>query len=142
MPVGVRGQQGSLPVIGVLNASTPDFYRARMAIFERSLAEAGYTVGRNVEIESRYAEGEYGRLPALAAELVRRRVSVLVATTTPPSLAAIAATSTIPIVFAVPDDPVKLGLVASIARPGRNATGVSFLFSDLGPKQLLSLIHI
>jgi putative ABC transport system substrate-binding protein len=140
-PLAARAQQSAMPVIGVLYAGSPDSVTAqRIAIFERSLAEAGYTAGRSVAIEYRYAEGEYGRLPAMAAELVRRRVSVLVASTTPPSLAAMAATETIPIVFAVPDDPVKLGLVASLARPGRNATGVSFLFSDLAPKQL-GLLH-
>ena len=140
-PIAAWGQPGTMPVIGYLDAGSPNSVTAqRMAIFERSLAEAGYSAGRNVAIEYRYAEGEYGRLPTIAAELVRRPVSVLVATTTPPTLAAMAATATIPIVFAVPDDPIKLGLVASLARPGRNATGVSFLFSDLGPKQL-GLLH-
>jgi putative ABC transport system substrate-binding protein len=140
-PLAARAQQGAMPIIGVLHAGSPDSVFAQtMAIFDRGLVEAGYTVGRNVAIEYMYAEGEYGRLPAMAAELARRPVSVLVASTTPPSLAAMAATATIPIVFAVPDDPVKLGLVASLARPGGNATGVSFLFSDLAPKQL-GLLH-
>jgi putative ABC transport system substrate-binding protein len=140
-PLAARAQQPAMPVIGVLYAGSPGSVIAqRMAILHQSLAEAGYNVNRNVAIEYRYAEGEYSRLPAMAAELVRRQVSVLVALTTPPSLAAKAATATIPIVFAVPDDPVKLGLVASLARPGDNATGVSFLFSDLAPKQL-GLLH-
>jgi putative ABC transport system substrate-binding protein len=140
-PFAAQAQQSEMPVIGFLDAGSPGSVTAqRMAILHQSLAEAGYNAGRNVAIEYRYAEGEYSRLPAMAAELVRRRVSVLVALTTPPSLAAQAATATIPIVFTVPDDPVKLGLVASLARPGGNATGVSFLFSDLGPKQL-GLLH-
>jgi putative ABC transport system substrate-binding protein len=140
-PIAARAQQAAVPVVGFLHAGSPGSVTAqRMAILYQSLSEAGYNVDRNVATEHRYAEGEYSRLPAMAAELVRRRVSALVAITTPPSLAARAATSTIPIVFAVPDDPVNLGLVASLARPGGNATGVSFLFSDLGPKQL-GLLH-
>jgi putative ABC transport system substrate-binding protein len=140
-PLAARAQQAAMPVIGVLDAGSPGSVTAqRMAILHQSLAEAGYSVDRNVAIEYRYAEGDYSRLPTMAAELVRRRVSVLVGLTTPPSLAAKTATATIPIVFAVPDDPVKLGLVASLARPGGNATGVSFLFSDLGAKQL-GLLH-
>jgi putative ABC transport system substrate-binding protein len=139
--LAARAQQPAMPVIGVLDAGSSGSVTAqRMAILHQSLAEAGYSVDRNIAIEYRYAEGDYSRLPTMAAELVRRRVSVLVALTTPPSLAAKTATATIPIVFAVPDDPVKLGLVASLARPGGNATGVSFLFSDLGAKQL-GLLH-
>ena len=136
-PLAARAQQPAMPVIGVLYAGSPGpVTTQRITIFQQSLAEAGYNEGRSVAIEYRYAEGEYGRLPAMAAELVHRQVSVLVTLTTPPSLAAKAATATIPIVFAVPDDPVKLGLIVSLARPGGNATGVSFLFGDLGPKQL------
>jgi putative tryptophan/tyrosine transport system substrate-binding protein len=100
------------------------------------LAEAGYVEGRNVAIEYRFAEGHYDRLPAMATELVRGRLAVLVATPTPAALAAKAATATLPVIFSVPDDPVTLGLVASLARPRGNATGVSFLLSELGAKQL------
>jgi putative ABC transport system substrate-binding protein len=140
-PLAARAQQPALPVVGVLYAGSPGpVTTRRMAILQQSLTTAGYDEGRNVSIEYRFAEGVYGRLPEMAAELVRRRVSVLVALTSPPSLAAQATTATIPIVFAVTEDPVQLGLVASLARPGGNATGVNFLFSDLGAKQL-GLLH-
>ena len=125
--------QQSMPVVGLLGVAPASPLRL---ILRQALAEAGFHEGRNVAIESRWAEGEYDRLPAMAAELVRRRVAVLVAMTTPPALAAKAATGTIPIVFAVADDPVRLGLVTGLARPEGNATGVSFLLGDLGAKQL------
>jgi putative ABC transport system substrate-binding protein len=130
-----------MPVVGFLYAGSPGpVTTRRMAILYQGLAEAGYDEGRNVAFAFRYAEARYDRLPAMAAELVDRRVSVLVALTNPPAVVAKAATATIPIVFAVTDDPVKLGLVASLARPGGNATGVNFLFDDLGGKQL-GLLH-
>ena len=105
-------------------------------MFKQSVAEGGFVEGRDVVIETPSANGRYERLPVLAADLVRRQVAVIVAITANPALAAKGATSTIPIVFNVPDDPVELGLVASLARPGGNATGVSFLFNDLVAKHL------
>jgi putative ABC transport system substrate-binding protein len=105
-------------------------------VFRQGLAEIGFVEGRNVVIDYRHADNQYERLPALVTELVKRPVAVMVAITTPPALAAKAAGAAVPLVFMAADDPVKFGLVASFARPGGTATGVSFLFSDLGPKQL------
>ena len=133
-PLAARAQQPVLPVVGYLNVGAPVAHL--LAVFRQSLAEAGFVDGRNVTIETSSADGHYDRLPALAADLVRRQVAVIVAITANPALAAKAATATIPIVFNVADDPVELGLVASLARPGGNATGVSFLFSDLVAKHL------
>jgi putative tryptophan/tyrosine transport system substrate-binding protein len=132
-PFAARAQQ-PMPVVGYLSVGAPPAHL--LAVFKQSLAEAGFVEGRNVAIETPSADGHYDRLPALAADLVRRQVAVIVAITANPALAAKEATATIPIVFNVPEDPVELGLVASLARPGSNATGVSFLFSDLVAKQL------
>jgi putative ABC transport system substrate-binding protein len=137
-PVAARAQP-AMPVIGYLSTGVSVAHHL-MTVFRQGLAEAGLVERRSVAIEYRFAEGQYDRLPAMAAELVRRQVAVIVAATAPPALAAKAATATIPIVFFVPDDPVKLGLVASISRPGGNATGVNFLFTELGAKQL-GLLH-
>jgi putative tryptophan/tyrosine transport system substrate-binding protein len=127
-PLTARAQPPT-PVIGYLSAGSPG---RLMTLLRQSLAEAGYVEGRNLAIEPRLAEGQYDRLPTMAAELVRRQVNVIIASPTPAALAAMAATTTIPIVFSVTDDPVKLGLVASLARPGGNATGINFYIAELG----------
>jgi putative ABC transport system substrate-binding protein len=133
-PLAARAQQPAIPAIGWLSAiRVADRLKAA---FSQSLAEQGYIEGRNVAIEYRFAEGRYDRMPEMAAELVRRPATVIVASPTPPAMVAKAATATVPIVFGVTDDPVKLGLVTSLARPGGNATGVYFFLSDLTAKQL------
>ena len=137
LPVAARAQQPAMAVIGYLGAGSPAAGVQIMAALRQSLAEAGYVDGRNVAIESQWAEGQYDRLPAMASEMARRQVAIIIATGgTAPALAAKAATTTIPVVFSVTDDPVALGLVASLARPGGNATGVTFLLAELGAKQL------
>jgi putative ABC transport system substrate-binding protein len=132
----LRAQQKATPVIGYLNARSPDPSAQSLTAFRQGLGETGYVEGQNVAIEYRWAEGRYDRLPALAADLVDRRVDVITTTGGPSVRAAKSATSAIPIVFRSGADPVELGLVASLARPGGNLTGVSFISIELMPKRL------
>jgi putative ABC transport system substrate-binding protein len=136
-PLAVHAQQPTLPVIGFLSNASPDLYANRLLPFRQGLKEAGYVESQNVAIEYRWAVGQNNRLPVLAAELVHRHVTVLVAAGgAPTALAAKAATSIIPIVFATASDPVKIGLVASLNRPSGNVTGVTSLNIEVGPKRL------
>jgi putative tryptophan/tyrosine transport system substrate-binding protein len=135
-PLVAHAQQAVMPVIGFLSGASAKPYAPMVAAFRQGLSEIGYVEGRNVTIEFRWAEGQYDKLPALVANLVRRPVSVIAATTVPAVPAAKAATTTIPIVFVAGGDPVQQGLVASLNRPGGNLTGVTTMFVELGPKRL------
>src|SRR6516165_6999063 len=135
LPVMARAQQPAMPVIGYLSTQSADDSRYT-APFLMGLKETGYVKGQNVAVESRYAENQADRLPALAADLVRRRVAVIVARSGPATLAAKAATTTIPIVFFIGADPVAMGLVSSLNRPGANLTGTAAFSEVLPPKRL------
>src|SRR5262245_30895998 len=135
-PLAVGAQQPALPVIGFLSGASREEWTPFSAAFRQGLNEAGYFEGQNVTIEYRWAESQYNRLPGLAADLVRRSVTVIAATTTPAVLAAKAATSTIPIVLYLGVDPVEFGLVASLSRPGGNMTGVWGIQAELIPKRI------
>jgi putative ABC transport system substrate-binding protein len=135
-PRVTRAQPRGMPIVGLLEPRSPDAIADRLRGFRRGLKEAGFVEGENVAIEYRWADGQSARLPGLAAELVRQQASVIAATNTASALAARAATSTVPVVFAVPEDPVRLGLVAGIARPGGNATGINFFSQEVVTKRL------
>jgi putative ABC transport system substrate-binding protein len=137
-PLAARAQQQ--PVIGLLGGATATGWGPFVTAFRQGLSEAGYEEGRNVALEARWAGGQYERLPAMAADLIQRKVDVIAAFTTPAARAALAATTTIPIVFTTISDPVQLGLVASLSRPGGNVTGVTRLEVEVGQK-LLELLH-
>jgi ABC-type uncharacterized transport system substrate-binding protein len=135
-----RAQQPAMPVIGILGSASANAYAPRIAVFRQSLAQVGYVEGRDVAIEYRFADGKYDRLPEMASELARREVALIIAVAAPAALAAKAATTTIPIIFETGADPVALGLVANLSRPGGNLTGVALLNVELAAKRL-ELLH-
>jgi putative tryptophan/tyrosine transport system substrate-binding protein len=137
MPIAARAQQHALPIIALISGGAADRSANHMAAFRQGLRDSGFVEDQNVTVEYHWLEGQYTKLPALMADLVRRQVAVIA---TPATLAAKAATATIPIVFAVAGDPVELGLVASLARPGGNATGINFFGAEVTAKRL-EILH-
>jgi ABC-type uncharacterized transport system substrate-binding protein len=135
-PLAARAQQPAMPVIGFLGPTSPEVFSDRIRGFHRGLKETGYVEGENLTIAYRWAEGQFDRLPALMVELVRRQVAVIAAGASSAALAAKAATTTIPVLFIIPEDPVALGLVSSLARPGGNMTGVNLLSTEVAAKRL------
>jgi putative tryptophan/tyrosine transport system substrate-binding protein len=142
-PLAARAQQPAMPVVGLINSGFPETSAHRVAAFRQGLSELGYVEGQNVTIEFRWAEGHYNRYPEFVTDLIRRKASVIATgASTPATLVAKAATSTIPIVFGAGEDPVKVGLVASLARPGGNLTGVNFFTGEVAAKRLGLLLEM